>query len=282
MKKALFQLGPGLHAQWLALSLFCIALMIADHRFAALHSLRANLEVLLYPIQYAVNAPFSAAVWVSEHAQSRETLIERNETLEQQALRYRSALQRFEALEQENQRLRALLNSSRSVKQPVTVAELLSVNLDVFRQEVLINKGSKDGSYVGQAVLDAHGIMGQLIRVTPYQSTALLITDPSHAISVHNQRTGFRAVIIGTGHPGRLEVRHVPNSADVRVGDYLLSSGLDKRFPANYPVAKIIDVLHPDGAHFAEVSARPMAHVDRSREVLLLNNGDVPSPEPDE
>lgn len=279
MKKTLFQLGPGLHLQWLLYTLLAIALMIGDQRFGALQSLRANLEVVVYPIQYVVNLPFSAAGWMSEHASSRESLIERNADLEGRLLKYRAAMQRYELIQAENMRLRNLLNSSKEINQSVQVAELLSVELAAFKQEIIINQGSKQNVIEGQAVIDSAGIMGQIIRVSPISSTVLLITDPNHAISIENSRTGLRAVAVGTGTSNKLEIRHIPNTEDVKIGDLFISSGLDGQFPANYPVAIITEINHPEGAHFAEVYAEPTAAIDRSREVLLLrpmveqNNG---------
>ena len=131
-------------------------------------------------------------------------------------------------------------------------------------------KGSLSGIFPGQPVLDAHAVMGQVTHVTPMTSTVLLITDASHALPVQVDRNGLRTIAFGTGRIHELELPHLPNNADIREGDQLVTSGLGGRFPPGYPVARVSRIEHRPGEPFASIVATPSAHLERSREVLLV------------
>ena len=154
--------------------------------------------------------------------------------------------------------------------EPVLVAELLSVDQDPYRQQVVLNKGRKDKVYIGQPIIDAWGVMGQIIYLADSSSTAMLISDPSHAIPVQVNRSGLRSTAFGTGNASELELRYIPHNADIQIGDLIVASGLGQRFPPNYPVARIVKIERPVGEAFATVLAEPLAHLDKSREVLLV------------
>jgi rod shape-determining protein MreC len=219
-----------------------------------------------------------ASGWLGESLSSREHLLTENARQRERGLLQAARLQRLEALERENRRLRELLSASERVDDRVSVAELLAVALDPYRQEVVLDRGTRDGVFVGQPVIDAYGIIGQVRQVDPLSAHVLLISDPSHALPVLINRTGLRTLAVGTGSPDLLELRHIPPSADVRVGDIVSSSGLGQRFPRDYPVAEISRVERTPGAHFAIVEARPLARLDRSREVLLVWSAETTSP----
>lgn len=247
-----------------------IAFMVMDHRFNALKEIRNTLSIVLYPVQYAVNFPASAGAWMDESFSTREALQKELTSLKTRQLLYDTRLQKLASLETENRRLRQLLDSSRKLSEKVLIAELLSVDLDPFTSQVVINKGNNHNVYRGQPILDAHGIMGQITRVSPITSTAMLITDPNHAIPVAVNRNGLRAVAFGTGRVKRLDLPHFPNNADIQVGDLLVSTGLGGRFPGGYPVATITSIELDPGQPFARVTATPTAELQRSREVLLV------------
>jgi rod shape-determining protein MreC len=189
-------------------------------------------------------------------------------------------LQKLASLEAENMRLRELLDSSFKVGEKVLIAELLSVNLDPYKHQIVINKGKSNGVYPGQPLLDAKGVMGQMVHVGPYTSTAILITDSSHAIPVQVNRNGLRTIAIGSGTINRLELPYIPNNADIRPGDLLVTSGLGGHFPAGYPVAEVSAIQHDPGHTFSIVAATPMADLNRSREVLLVWPGEITLLEP--
>ena len=245
--------------------------MTIDHRQHHLDSVRGALSVLVYPLQWIVDLPHTSSEWFRESLSTRRELQEENASLRTQQLVLNTQLQKLEALEAENRRLRALLDSSFQVEErPVLIAALLSVDMDPYRHQIEINKGTLDHLFGGQPLLDSKGVMGQLIHVGPFTSTAMLITDPAHAIPVQVNRTGLRTIALGTGAIDRLELPHIPNNADIRNGDLLVTSGLGNRFPPSYPVAEVTDVQQDPGRTFSQVTARPRALLDRSREVLLI------------
>ncbi len=247
-----------------------VTLMTVDHRQQTLDSVRADLSVLMYPIQYLINLPSTAGDWIEESFATRRSLQEDNARLRAQHLLLQARLQRSDALEAENRRLRELLESSFKAGDRVLIAELMSVDFDPYRHQVLVNKGERDGVFVGQPVLDADGVMGQIIQITPYTATAILITDPSHAIPVQVNRNGVRGIVVGNGSLAEVSLPHLTSSADIRVGDLLVTSGLGGRFPPGYPVAEVTKVDFSSGDAFTQISARPLSHLDRSREVLLV------------
>lgn len=251
--------------------LLSIALMVMDHRQHHLDALRDTLSVLVYPLQLLVDLPRTSSDWFSESLSTRRQLQEDNASLRTQLMMLNTQLQTLESLEAENRRLRALLDSSFQVgKRTMLIAELLAVDMDPYRHQVELNKGGLDHLFEGQPLLDSEGVMGQLIHVSPFTSTAMLITDPSHAIPVQINRTGLRTIALGTGSTDRLELLHIPNNADVQIGDLLVTSGLGGRFPQGYPVGEIINVQTDPGRAFSHITARPRALLDRSREVLLI------------
>ena len=254
----------------LAFAILAILLMTLDHRFQYLKEVRAAVSVIVYPVQSIVNFPVIAGVWMGESFSSRESLLADVTQLKTQQLLYDVRLQKMAALESENMRLRQLLDSSSKIGERVLIAELLAVDMEPFSSQIVINKGSGAELYEGQPLLDAHGIMGQITRIGPLTSTAMLITDPNHAIPVIVNRNGLRIIAIGTGNPEKLDIPHFPNNADIQVGDLLVSSGLGGRFPQGYPVARITEIEIDPGQPFAHVSAKPTAELQRSREVLLV------------
>jgi rod shape-determining protein MreC len=247
-----------------------LMLMTVDHRQHHLESVRSALSLMVSPLQYMLGLPVDAGHWLGETLSSRRSLEEENAELRSRQLLQSARLQKMAALEAENARLRSLLDSSFKVGEKVLVAELLEVDFDPFSQEIVINKGSHDGVVTGQSIVDAEGVMGQVVHVAPFTSTAMLITDPSHAIPVVVNRNGLRAVGVGTGAADRLDIPNLPLNADIKEGDLLVTSGLGGRFPPGYPVAVVKKIERNPGEPFADVTARPTAHLEQSREVLLV------------
>jgi rod shape-determining protein MreC len=265
----------------LGLVLLSIGFMTVDHREHHLDSVRGGLSVLVYPLQWLVDMPRSASEWFRESLSTRRELQEENASLRTQQLVLNTQLQKLEALEAENRRLRALLDSSFQVgKRPMLIAGLLAVDMDPYRHQIELNKGTLDHLFEGQPLLDSQGVMGQLIHVGPFSSTAMLITDPSHAIPVQVNRNGLRTIALGTGAIDRLELPHIPDNADIKVGDLLVTSGLGGRFPPGYPVAEVVNVEQDPGRAFSHVTARPRALLDRSREVLVVWPPELEGPPP--
>jgi len=281
--KLLFIKGPPVTVRLLLLVLISIALMTMDHRQQHLENIRAGIGLLVYPLQYLVSLPATAGSWAVDAVATNTTLRDENARLRERQLLLDARLQRYQALETENNRLRELLHSARKVGERVLIGELLAVDQDPFQRRIVINKGGGDGVREGQPFVDAHGVMGQILYTNPLSSVGILITDPSHAIPAQVNRNGLRVIAVGTGEADRLEIPHIPNNADIREGDLLVTSGLGQRFPPGYPVGIISEVRRDATAAYARVSARPTAHLERSREVLLVwQEGTTAAAEPEE
>jgi rod shape-determining protein MreC len=268
--KSPVELTP-LHASRL-LGIICLslALMWFDNHSQLFKPVRYALGYALYPLHQISSAPSVLAVWFGDSAKSRQQLELDNAELSARNLIFGQKIQRLISLETENIELRELLGASDRISERVIVAELVAVDPDPFSQQIVINKGSEDNVFIGQPVLDSHGLMGQVIDVLPYSSRILLIADSNHAIPVQVNRNGVRAIAVGSGQLGDLNLIYVPDTADIEVGDLLVSSGLGNRYPRGYPVAKVAKIEHFPGKAFAVVSATPSAHLDRSRHMLLV------------
>jgi rod shape-determining protein MreC len=268
-RRPLFPRGPGLGLKTLVLCLLSLATIMADQRSDALTPVRHALTWALQPVLWAAGLP-AAIAGTAEHMRSRESLLEENHVLRENQLLLESRLQKLEALETENERLRELLASSAQLEERVLIAEILSAAQDPYRQQIVLNKGTRHGVYQGQALVDAHGVLGQVIRVNPSSSIALLLTDPNHGIPVEINRTGLQTIALGRGDGQSLSLPYLPGTADVRVGDLLVSSSLGGRFPAGYPVGHIRELKHEPGEHFMEALAQPAARLNRGRQALLV------------
>jgi len=244
-----------------------VALLVANHR---LDPVRQNLSSVFSPLQYLASMPGAALDWSSESFATRNMLALQNKELLRQQLLMSERLQRFEHLRQENERLRALLGSPAYLDSRKMVAEVLEVASDPFHHYVVLNHGSRSGVFVGQPVVDAQGVVGQVVQVSEMTSRVLLLSDVSHGLPVRITRNDVRLVANGTGELDEIELRHVAKSTDIRVGDLLVTSGLGNRFPEGYPVARVLEVLTEDGQSYARVTAQPLAALDRIRYVLLI------------
>jgi rod shape-determining protein MreC len=259
-----------LGVRFVLLAVVCVALMMLDQRQQHLQRVRQALSVVVYPVRVLVDLPFRAWQSASVNLTERSQLIAENEQLKRERLEAEFRLQRLAALETENERLRQLLDSTERVGLRALVAEILSVDLNPYRQRFNLNRGLADGVYVGQALLDAQGIVGQIVRVDAFTAEAVLITDADTAVPVSVNRNGLRTIAVGDS--GRLRLPYLTNSADIKVGDLLVSSGLGGVFPAGYPVGHVVEVrLQPDRS-FSEVIAEPASALDRDLEVLLVWN----------
>jgi rod shape-determining protein MreC len=272
--------SPGLRL--VLLCILSIVLMVLDQRNQLLVDVRKALAVGLYPMQAMVSAPFSAGRELSDSFTARSTLVAENTQLRQRELLQNSRLQRMAALEAENARLRALLESTVKIDANIVIAEIVSVDMNPFRNMIVINKGSRDDAFVGQPLIDADGIVGQITRDRVFSSEAMLVTDADHAIPVEIARNRLRSIAFGTGELDRLSLPFLPVNADVREGDLLISSGLGGTFPPGYPVGRVRKSQRTTGQQFLDIDAEPAAALNRIREVLLIAPEELILPEPAE
>ncbi len=252
------------------MAILSIMMMIVDYRTNMLDNMRSIFSIVLYPLQAIASTPEDIGLWFDDQMDSHQVLISENEGYRVANLLLKAQLQKFSSLQAENIRLRSLLKSSRKLSDQILIAETIAVDLDPYKRQIVINKGLSSDVYVGQPILDAYGIMGQVTHPGIPSSTAILITDPSHAIPVQVNRNGLRSVLYGIGEASSLELQNLPNNADIIVGDKLISSGLGGRFPEGYPVAVVTKITRDPGQPFAKIVAEASAHLEQSREVLLV------------
>jgi rod shape-determining protein MreC len=264
---------PGYGLRMVVVCVLSIALMVVDSRMSLMQDIRRVLAAAAYPLQVLIDSPAALGRWLADSVATRAQLMDENARLRKTTLEQSARLQRLAALQAENARLRALLESTAKVDDRVLIAEIMSVDMNPFKQRVLINKGSRDGAFVGQALIDADGVLGQITRDQIFSAEAMLITDVEHALPVEVLRTRRRTIAVGTGQLDRLSLPFLPRNADIKPGDLLVTSGLGGTFPAGYPVATVSDVAAESGAEFLTVSATPAAELTRVREVLLIFPG---------
>src|SRR5271154_5307101 len=260
----------GLLLRCVLYSLLALGLIIVDKRYDHLGRIRRVLSVVAYPVQVAVASPFQGWNWFRESVTTRDALRSDNASLQAELRLAQFRLQRYEALEAESQRLRALRDNTAGVTDRFVIGNIMDIDLDAFRERVLVDKGAQDGVFVGQAVLDAGGVFGQVARVGQLTSEVILVSDATHAIPVQVNRNGLRTIAVGTGDTSRLKLPYLPTSADVIKGDLLVTSGLGGGFPAGYPVGTVAEVKRDPAQSLADVDVRPAAAFDRSRELMFV------------
>jgi len=256
-----------------------IALVILDHRGGWLSQVRAQANVVTQPLWWLAGLPGRVTTRVQDDAATRSGLQEENARLRNDALVANARLARLQTAAADNAQLRALLGVKTSRGLDVQLAPILDIDLAPGRQRLVLDAGSRAGATVGQSVIDAGGLMGQIIETTPAHATVLLLTDPDHAVPVVIARNGVRLIVYGRGRSDLLELADVPLNSGAQVGDLLVTSGLGGRFPAGFPVGTI-SALRPDDSHaFLIGDVTPAARLDRGRDVLLLKSA-PPQPLP--
>ncbi len=262
--------APALGLRFLFLFILSVVILTIDHREHHLDALRRAISAAVYPLRVVVDAPVSIWRWVDGTMTSRHELQLENSRLRAERLLTQARLQRYSALEAENARLRAMLEATGSVTDRVRVAEIMSVSANPFRHSIVIDKGARDGVYNGQSMIDADGVVGQVIETGLLSSQCVLISDPDHALPVEVNRNGLRTIAVGTGEFDRLDLPFLPNNADIEEGDLLVTSGLGGAFPAGYPVAVVSSVTRIPAEPFAAVSATPATALNQVREIMLV------------
>lgn len=258
-------------SQYAAVLIISVVMMMIDSQTKWLNAPRNILSVALSPIQSLASIPSSVGRYFTSSLTAEPDLQIAYDNLRNEYFKLKSETLLLRALEEENQSLRNLLAASERLKEKITLAELMDVNLDRDNHRVSVGRGIRDGVYVGQAVIDDQGVIGQVTEVMPLSSIIVLISDPSHALPVQVERNGLRTMVHGTGSVSLLKVPYLNQNSDIAVGDVLVSSGMGARFPNGYPVAVINDVKIIEGDAFIRVTASPIAKLDRSNHVLLLS-----------
>jgi rod shape-determining protein MreC len=259
-----------------------MVLMVLDHRNGWMWRLRYTASIVVEPVYRLASLPAAGMRTLSVAFADRKLLTEQNQRLREDLLLANAKLNRMAAVAEQNQRLKELLATQHSLELNVQLARVIDVDLGSYRHRMLLNVGARNDVKKGQVVIDAHGVMGQVVEVMPRTSLVMLVTDPDHAIPVMIERTGLRTVAYGSRDGGLLSLPNISMAADVRPGDKLLTSGLGGRFPPGFPVGEIRSVEPAASGMFLEGRARPTADLDRSEDVLLLHDQAEPAgpPEP--
>ncbi len=249
-----------------------VGLMLADHREGYGGIARQKLSVLTEPFRWLAASPMRLFRSASESLAFRSQLLEENQRRRRDLAIAIARIHRLNAVAEENLRLRKLLGGTRGYSLNVRMAGIVDIDLDPFRQRLVLDAGSDGGVEVGQALIDSGGVLGQVVEVTRNRAIALLVTDPDHAVPVQVARSGLRTIAYGTGHSDRLALPNIPQSADIRDGDLLITSGIGGRFPAGFPVGIVTRVRADQLRLFVIADAQPAAHLERGNEVLLISN----------
>lgn len=249
---------------------FSILLMFSDYHYRYLDFVRSGFSLIVSPLQYAVDYPVRVIGWIQSLVSAKKALIDENMRLKYKQTMLEAELQKLIVIQRENSQLKELLLTSSKADMRVMAAQILAVDTSQARQVVVLNKGTRDGVYVGQPVLDAKGVMGQVIDVGPMTSTLLLISDSKSAVPVRNNRTGERAILVGTNDIEELSLINLPKTSSIHPGDVLVTSGLGRRYPEGYPVGRVEEVKSIPGEDFVKVTVSPVALLNRNRLVLLI------------
>ena len=268
--ETIFLRGPSLNIRLMIAVFLSAAFLFLDHKLDSFSSARVILNSAVSPIQYAANMPGAMLNWTSTTITIQQQLLEENERLTQQNVLLSEQIQQMEFLVQENKHLRALLGSVSETGVRKVVAEVMALDNNPYSHQIVINKGTIHGAFEGQAVLDEHGVVGQILHVATTNSRVLLLSDITHAIPTRLLKNNVQLIATGTGSLDELTLEHVAHSTEVEVGDVLISSGLGDIFPQGYPVATITQVIRDESRPFANIKAEPFAKLDRLKYLLLL------------
>ncbi|UXY15117.1 rod shape-determining protein MreC [Chitiniphilus purpureus] len=278
---AFFKQGPKPLTRLLIFSTLSIVLMVGDAHYAMLGRLREQVSFVLYPFQWLATAPFAALHSARDFFTRQTELIAENRKLNDALLTARAKAMQLDAVAAENAQLRALSEHRRTTSRPSQLAEILYNGRDPFSAKLIVDSGEQRGTRPGKIVVDTSGVVGQVVRVQPLTAEVRLISDRNHVVPVMVQRSQLRTVVygMGAGHP--LEVRYLPPNADIKVGDTLITSGLDGLYAPGLPVAKVARIERQAGSPFPRIEAQALAGIGQHRFLLILDNPAAPAPYPD-
>ena len=277
-----FKRGPAPLVRLFFFASLSLALLVIDARFRYVEGLRSWLALAAYPLQRAATAPIDLLAGVGEYFSTQASLLEENERLRSRAAANAQDAQRYRAAEAEAAELRRMIGAGERLPVQATPAEVLYLGRDPYAHKLFIDRGSVQGIRPGSPVTDETGVVGQVTRVHQLVSEVTLLTNPDQAIPVQVVRNGLRAVAFGGGNAGTLELRYMPANAEVRIGDQLVTSGIDGVYPAGLAVATVTSVERDIEHSFARVVCKPAAGIDRGRYVLVLTSDVLRPPRPDE
>jgi rod shape-determining protein MreC len=267
-----FKTGPSPQARFAFFAVLSIIFMVADVYQSYLGILRQGVAVVVTPLQRLANLPATLSERMGEFFISQSQLQSENARLQQQGLQLSAQLQGYQAMQAENAYLRKLLDGRQQSAQTLVMAEILYAGRDPFSQKIIVDKGMTSGIAVGQPVVDAIGVIGQVTRAYPFGSEVTLLTDKDQAIPIEIVRNGMRAVAFGQGQDNTLSLAFMPMNADVQPGDSIVTSGIDGVYPPGLPVATVSKIERNAAVAFARIVCTPSAGVGQHKQVLIVTS----------
>lgn len=267
---AFFHRGPSPLARVTFFTLAAVALMIADHRFHALETVRLSLSAMAQPVQQISTMPGEALVRIGDYFASQERLLRENQELKVKVLEQSAAAQEARLLKAEEEHLLAMTSGRSGYVEKGTIAEVLYAARNPFTRKIIVDKGLTNSIQAGMPVIDGRGVVGQVTNVGTFSSEVTLVTEKDQSVPVMVVRNGLRAVAVGSGKDGSIDIPFMPVSADVQTGDMFVTSGIDGTYPPGLVVAEVTSVQKNAAYVFAKISAKPAAGVDNHRYVMLL------------
>jgi len=265
-----FKRGPSLFARFLFFAIMAVALIAADASFKVISEVRSAIAIILYPLEQIAEFPINTMQSISKLSLSYVDLQHENSSLQDQVRRLKVELLGYEALTRENTHLRKLLGVRKRFLPNVSTADIIFIGKDPFSRKILIDRGLRDGIHAGEVVVDDIGILGQVTRVYPVSAEVSLVTDKDEAIPVQVMRNGLRAIVFGTGNEDQLSLPYTDAGADIKVGDVLVTSGIDGIYPAGLPVGVVEKIERNPELPFATIYCVPSAGTGRNRQVFVL------------
>ena len=276
-----FHRGPSPLARLTFFAIAAIALMIADHRFRALEALRLTLSVVAHPLQVAASVPAQSLGRIADYFSEQDRLLRENQELRAKVLEQAAAAQEARLLRAEQKQVVALADARDRYGEGGTVAEVIYTARNPFTRKVVIDRGLSHGVKAGQPVIDGSGVVGQLTNVGAFTSEVTLVTEKDQSVPVMLERNGLRAIAVGSGKDGSIDVPFMPVSADIQPGDTFVTSGIDATYPPGLIVATVTHVDKNPSFVFARIVAKPAAGVENHRYVLVLPPPAAAPPRPE-
>lgn len=267
---AFFIRGPSPLARLVFFGALSIALMVMDSRLHYLVEIRQGFAAMIRPLEVVVSTPIAAVNFVGQYINTQTRLVAENNKLRESALSQALDLQRFRALQTENAHLRELLGAAQASPHTAYLGEIAHTGRDLFARKALLNVGERHNISAGQAVIDQHGVIGQVTRVYPFTSEVTLITSKDLAVPIQVERTGMRAIAFGHGRASAINLPFLPTNVDIQPGDLLITSGIDGIYPAGLPVAKVVEVERNSHSTFARITCTPIAGINTHKQVLIV------------
>lgn len=272
---AFFVRGPSPFSRMMFFCALSIVLMAVDSRLNYLAQFRQTFIAALHPLEMVANAPSEWGLNIRQYFTSHNRLLVENQQLKQQAVEHKVMLQRLATIELENAHLKTLLKGNAPLIPKAILGEILHMGRDPFSNVVVVNRGSQHSVEAGQAVVDAQGVVGQVTRVFPFSAEVTLITDKNLSIPIQIERNQLRAIAFGEGKSNTIDLPFLPTSVDIKVGDKLVTSGIDGVYPAGLAVAKVTEVRQSPDSPFAKIISTPIAGVNNHLQLLILS---MPTP----